>query len=59
MSAAHSNPPMVWDGVTKELRAATSAMAAATFGVAGFGLAFGSAFESLGFAGGALTSNLV
>jgi hypothetical protein len=46
---------MAWDGVTKELNAATIATAAATFGVAGFGLAFGSAFESLSFAGGALT----
>ena len=55
VSAAHSSPPMAWDGVTMWLSAAAMATAAATFGVAGLGLAFESAFESLGFAGGVLT----
>jgi hypothetical protein len=45
---------MAWDGMTMELNAATIATAAATFGVAGLGLAFESAFESLGLAGGVL-----
>jgi hypothetical protein len=41
--------------VTIELNAAVIATAAATFGVAGFGLALESAFEFLGFAGRAFT----
>mgnify|MGYP006897970847 CR=1 FL=1 len=38
-----------------ELNAATIATAAVTFVAADFGLAFESAFESLGFAGGGFT----